>query len=80
MVEKITTPKELKEYKDYLKKNHIFVPDKIYDYIDYLEMKVGQKKTVFTVNAIYQYNHKSYLEQRYDFSSDSLYILLILLV
>lgn len=44
MVEKITTPDELKEYKDYLKKNHIFVPDKIYDYIEYLEMKVGQKK------------------------------------
>ncbi len=32
MVEKITTPEELKEYKEYLKNNHIFIPDKIYDY------------------------------------------------
>ena len=56
MVEKITTSEELKEYKEYLKNNHIFVPDKIYDYIDYLEMKVGQKKTIFTVNAIYQHD------------------------
>ena len=44
--------KKLKSWQD----NRHYLPDFIMEYIDELEKKAGEKKTVFTVRAIYQHD------------------------
>lgn len=48
------TTDEFKKYKNELKKQGIFIPQKIFDYIE--ELESNNKKTVYTVNSICQHD------------------------
>lgn len=51
------TPDEFrKQLNDWTSKERIFLPEFVLDYINKLEKKAGEKKTVFTVRAIYQHD------------------------
>ena len=51
------TPDEFrKQLNEWTNKERIFLPEFVLDYVEELEKKLGQKKTVFTVRAIYQHD------------------------
>lgn len=51
------TPDEFrKQLNKWTNKERIFLPEFVLDYVEELEKKLGKKKTVFTVRAIYQHD------------------------
>lgn len=51
------TPDEFRKKLNDCEKSHkVIIPKFVLDYIDELEKKIGEKKTVYTVRAIYQHD------------------------